>query len=350
MKKLLVVVVVLVVLGLAAAGAGWSWLSSGSRAALSSTGGEAATPVEFTVQKGATGNGLGGSLVEQQLVSSVRFWKFHLWQRNREGRPFKPKAGKHALSASMTIPEIADALEKAPVAEDEPFGMIEGWRLRDTDAALVAKGWIQAGDYLKATQSPSKFKAAFPLPTTTLEGYLYPETYRVVAKHEGKLSFDVDVLVQRQLDTFAARFYVPHKDEIASSGRSLDDLVKMASMLEREEPVPAQRPLVAGILWKRIDKGYPLGVDATSRYQLAEWNDRKEFLKHLRDKDDAYNTRHKQGLPPTPIGAPTVDSLVAALRPEKNEFFYYLHDAEKKIHPSRNAEEHEALRKQYNVY
>jgi UPF0755 protein len=162
--------------------------------------------------------------------------------------------------------------------------------------------------------------------------------------------FSVEELIQRQLDAFAARFYDANRDEIARSGRSLNDLVVMASMLEREEPVPAQRPLVAGILWKRIDKGFPLGVDATSRYELAEWNDRKEFLKHLRDQKDPWNTRYNPGLPPGPIGAPTVESLLAALRPEKSEFWYYLHDAKKKLHPSRNAQEHEALRAKYQVY
>ena len=134
------------------------------------------------------------------------------------------------------------------------------------------------------------------------------------------------------------------------SGRSLDEVVVMASMLEREEPKPAQRPVVAGILWKRINMKFPLGVDATSRYGLRDWNDRSAFLKRLRDPGDAYNTRMKVGLPPGPIGAPTVDSLTAALRPQANEFLYYLHDADKNLHPSRNAAEHEALRAKFNVY
>jgi UPF0755 protein len=180
---------------------------------------------------------------------------------------------------------------------------------------------------------------------SSLEGYLYPETYGVV--REG---FSVEAFIQRQLATFGERFYELHKDEIGKSGRSLHDIVVMAAMLEREEPVPAQRSLVAGILWKRIDKGFALGVDATSRYELAEWNDRKEFLKKLRDPADRWNTRTRPGLPPGPIGAPTVDSLVAAMKPEKSEFWYYLHDADKNLHPSRNAQEHEALRVKYNVY
>jgi UPF0755 protein len=83
---------------------------------------------------------------------------------------------------------------------------------------------------------------------------------------------------------------------------------------------------------------------------LEEWNDRKHFLERLRDQADPYNTRTRKGLPPTPIGSPTEASLLAALHPVASEFLYYLHDGEKKLHPSRNAAEHEALRKKYSIY
>jgi UPF0755 protein len=73
-------------------------------------------------------------------------------------------------------------------------------------------------------------------------------------------------------------------------------------------------------------------------------------LKKLRDENDAYNSRHKKGLPPTPIGAATQVSFEAALKPTATDFMYYLHDANKQLHASRNAAEHEALRKKYDVY
>jgi UPF0755 protein len=107
---------------------------------------------------------------------------------------------------------------------------------------------------------------------------------------------------------------------------------------------------VAGIMYKRLDAKTPLGIDATSRYTLPEWNDRKAFLKKLRDPADPYNTRLSAGLPPTAIGNPTLSSLEAAMKPEASEFWYYLHDADKNLHPARNAAEHEANRKKYDVY
>lgn len=339
MKKLLLALVAALLLVALAAGAAWTWAENAVRAPLH-PGDQ--TTVEFTVPKGSSGRSLGPLLDEAGLLEDARLWRWHLWRRGG----LSAKAGRFALSPGMSIEELAKALEGAPLPEDKPFAMIEGWRIRDTDAALAAQGWIKPGEYVAATREVGRYKAPFPLPTKgNLEGYLYPETYAIVPG-----SFDVHELVQRQLDTFAARFYDAHKGELGKSGRRLHDVVIMASILEREEPLPTQRSLVAGILWKRLDKGVPLGVDATSRYELAEWNDRQAFLKRLRDPADPWNTRTKAGLPPGPIGAPTVDSLVAALRPLSSDFWYYLHDGQRILRPSRNAAEHEALRKKYNVY
>ncbi len=342
MKRLAIVLCVLVVL-LAIGGTGaFLWAEGQVQSTMAPPG---AATVEFTVPKGTSGRGLGTLLASQGLIRDTRIWRWHLYRRGA----FAPKAGRHEVSPSMTVAELATALEGNPIPEDVPFVVVEGWRLRDTDAALAAAGFIAPGAYIAAASNPGRFTAPFPLPTAgTLEGYLYPETYGIVPGTPGKL--DVQALIQRQLDAFAERFYTPNRDALSKSGRTLHEVVVMASMLEREEPVPEQRPLVAGILWKRVDKGFPLGVDATSRYELAQWNDRVAFLKRLRDTQDPYNTRHRKGLPPSPIGAPTVASLQAAMAPKPSDYWYYLHDAQKTLRPSRNAEEHEALRRKYNVY
>lgn len=339
MKRFVLALCGLLLLGVLALGGVYIWAEQGVRQAVAPPG---APTVEFAVAKGTTGRGLGPQLVSGGLIRDARLWRWHLYRRGG----LSPKAGRHLVSPSMTMEEVSAALESPPLPEDVPFVVIEGWRLRDTDEALAAAKLIKPGAYLAAASHPERFTAPFPLPTRgTLEGYLYPETYGVIPGE-----FKVEELIQRQLNTFAERFYVPRKDALAKTGRTLHDVVVMASMLEREEPVPEQRPVVSGILWKRIDKGFPLGVDATSRYELEEWNDRKAFLKRLRDTTDPWNTRHRKGLPPGPIGSPTVASLEAALQPQANEFWYYLHDAQRRLHPSRNAEEHEALRRKYNVY
>lgn len=338
MKRLLKVLFALAAVGALAAGGAVVWLNSSANQA---PGPADAPQFELMVAKGMTGRTLGPVLVSKGLVASPLLWRWFLWRRGA----LNPKAGRHLVSPRLNLEQLADALEAPPIVEDQAFVVVEGWRLRDTDKALAEKGLCKPGVYLRAAGNPARFKASFPLPTTTLEGYLYPETYRFPVG-----SVDVEALIQRQLDMFGERFVAAHKPELDSSKRTLDQVVIMASMLEREEPSPANRATVAGILWKRFDHGTPLGVDATSRYLLEEWNDKKGFLARLRDADDPWNSRTRAGLPPGPLGAATLDSLLAAAHPQTNEYWYYLHDANKKLHPSKNAVEHEALRAQFNVY
>lgn len=301
------------------------------------------TPIEVTVPQGATPRSLGPLLAEAGAIKDAD--RFTMYVRlSSEGGCLK--AGRHRVRRSMSAGEILQALCTAPLADDVPFTVLEGWRVREIDAALAAKGLALPGEYTRLAAQPKLFKAEFPLPSTSLEGYLFPETYAVDPS-----KFSTRAFIQRQIKTFEERFW---KTETASGTklgkRSLHQVVTMASMVVREEPEAAQRPMVAGILWKRLDHSWNLGVDATSRYTLPVWNDRKAFLKKLRDPSDPYNTRKRSGLPPTAIGNPDLSSLNAALRPTASEYWYYLHDHDKVLRPSRSVQEHEAKRRQYNVY
>jgi UPF0755 protein len=291
------------------------------------------------VPTGITGRKLGDLLEERGLIESR--WLYRLLLQLQPDGP-AAKAGRHEVSASMSPRELRKRLGQAPLPEDVPFTVVEGWRLRDTDAALAELGFIQAGDYVTAASRPGDFVLPFSVESPTLEGYLYPETYAFVPDR-----FDLHAFIQRQLDTFVEKFFQPYGQELA---RDLHTVVVVASMLEREEPKPAVRPKVAGVMYNRIDRGIALGVDATSRYSLDAWNDRKSFLARLRDPQDPYNTRLRTGLPPTAIGAPSLPSLTAAAEPESVPHLYYLHDAQQRIHFARSAQEHEANRRKYNVW
>jgi UPF0755 protein len=294
-------------------------------------------PFVFVVPSGATPKGLSDELAFAGLVPSEWQWRLYLWRNDASCL----KAGRFEVRRSMSMRELVETLCGTPLPEDVPFTVVEGWRIRDIDAALVGNGWTAPGVYAALAEKKA-VELPFPVESPTLEGYLYPETYRVDPD-----PFDPADLIERQLRTFHDRFRAKHPD---LGGRTLHEVVVMASMLEREEPKPENRPLVAGILWKRIDSGTPLGVDATSRYPLAEWNDRAAFLERLRDPADPYNSRLRPGLPPTAIGNPTVVSLEAAIAPIASEFWYYLHDANRELHPARNAAEHEANRRKYGVW
>jgi UPF0755 protein len=291
----------------------------------------------FEIPAGASARGLGPRLVADGLVPSEMTWKMFL--RSADGSCIK--AGRHAVRGELSLKELLAALCANPLPEDVPFTVVEGWRIREIDAALAAKGWIAAGVYADLAQ-----RKAVPLPfevtSPTLEGYLYPETYLIVPS-----KFSAEDLIERQLGTFRDRFLVNHPDGFGA--RSLHDVVVVASMLEREEPRPTNRPLVAGVIWKRLDRGWELGIDATSRYTLADWNDRDAFLALLKDPADPYGTRVRKGLPPTAIGNPAVTSLEAAAAPVASEYWYYLHDRDGNLHPAVDAAGHEANRTRYGV-
>ena len=300
------------------------------------------TEIIFEVPKGTIARSLGSHLVDAKVITSADNFNNYV-KITKEGSCIK--AGKFALNRSMSAKEILDTLCGVPIADDKPFTVVEGWRIREIDAALAKEGWITAGAYATLANDPSQFEAQFELPKDTLEGYLYPETYMLSPDR-----FSPKQFIQRQLKLLEDNFYLPNKKEITASRRTFDELVIMASMLEREEPKEENRPLVAGIIWKRLDNKWNLGIDATSHYNLEDWNDRKGLLKALRDPKDPYNTRLRGGLPPTPIGSPSTKSLEAALHPVDSPYWYYLHDAQQNIRPAKSAAGHEANRKKYDVY
>jgi len=301
---------------------------------------ENSTEIVVEVPKGSTARGMAKPLAKAGAIDDADAFGWYV-RINKEGGCIK--AGKHRVNRAMSHAEIIEALCGVPVTNSVPFTVVEGWRIREIDAALAKAGYIQAGEYKALAQSPRSFRVDYPLPPDSLEGYLFPETYSIEPDR-----FDVRKFIQRQLDMFGDRFVDKHGDGFGK--RSLEEVVIMGSMIVREEPTEKQRPMVAGILWKRIDNSWNLGVDATSRYTLAKWNDRRAFLKKLRDPKDPYNTRLRQGLPPTAIGNPDISSLESAAAPTKSPYWYYLHDKKGVLHPSRSVKEHEAYRRKYNVY
>ena len=107
---------------------------------------------DFVVPKGATARGLADTLAAERLVPAAWKWEWFL-RIGADGSCLK--AGKHRVKRSMTAPELLAALCGAPVPDDQPFTVVEGWRIRDIDAALAAKGWIAAGAYTQAAATPS---------------------------------------------------------------------------------------------------------------------------------------------------------------------------------------------------
>ncbi len=129
-------------------------------------------------------------------------------------------------------------------------------------------------------------------------------------------------LVERQLDAF--RENIAKVDLRAARRRNLTryDVLIIASMVEREAQLPRERPLIAAVMYNRLKEGIPLGIDATIRYQINNW-ERPLRVSELK-RDTPYNTRTRRGLPPTPIGNPGIASIKAAANPAKTKYLFFV--------------------------
>lgn len=150
------------------------------------------------------------------------------------------------------------------------------------------------------------------------EGYLFPETYFL----------DPDVRPGEVVDMMRDQFDTairPLSDAIATSTRSLKDIITMASIVEEEAGTDTDRRIIAGILWKRLDKGMPLQVDVPFYYFMDKSSSEGITLKDLA-MESPYNTYLNKGLPPTPISNPSLGAIKAALYPVNSPYYFYLAD------------------------
>jgi len=150
----------------------------------------------------------------------------------------------------------------------------------------------------------------------SLEGYLLPETY------EFAYGTAAEDLVRRMVEELDRQFVKPNADAIAASKLSLHEIVTLASLVEREAKVAADRAKIAGVLTNRLSRGMKLQCDATVQYALGEHKPRLTFA-DLK-VDSPYNTYLHAGLPPGPIACPGIASLRAALQPERTDALFYV--------------------------
>jgi UPF0755 protein len=113
----------------------------------------------------------------------------------------------------------------------------------------------------------------------------------------------------------------------------------VASLLERETFADSEKPIVAGIIYKRLENDWPLQIDATLQYIKGNWKPVYSIDKEL---NSPFNTYKNLGLPPSPIANPGLSSILASISPEASEYWYYIHDNDGKIHFGRTLEEHNA--------
>ncbi len=287
---------------------------------------------EVHIPNGAGSSAVAKILKERDIISYPLLFKVYT---RFGGTPVYQKGG-HNLSPDMSYEQIIAKLESAPDFETGTKKIVipEGFELRQIVELLVEKGLGTKDGFTKEIEHGDfgyDFIDIINPRENRLEGYLYPDTYM----------FSVDETEHQIIDKMLSAFkekVVPVYNSI-STPYSLDQIVTMASVIEREAANDEERPLVASVFYNRIEKGMKLESCATVQYILKE---RKEILS--RDDtaiDSPYNTYMYEGMPVGPIASPGLNSIKAALEPADTNYYYFLatSDGEKNLF-SETFEEH----------
>jgi uncharacterized YceG family protein len=178
--------------------------------------------------------------------------------------------------------------------------------------------------YLAATRTLT-VPCFTPRKRTRVEGFLFPATYDFLAKTTSRQ------LVQAQVKAFCTNW--KHLGLAYAKSKNLTpyDVLVIASMVEKEAQVPSERPLIAAVIYNRLHLRMALGIDATLRYGL-DIPPTKAILQSQLESDNPYNTRHRPGLPPTPIANPGLASLKAAAHPAHVDYLYFVRKPDKRHH------------------
>lgn len=299
--------------------------------------------IPVTVEKGSSTAEIAGALKEKEIIRSTWAFKFYV---RFHGAASGLKAGSFVFTPAMGVQDIVESLTEGQTGETS-VTIPEGYTVFDIDALLAEKGLITSGEIAECALTCDFSSFDFlPDPKNLadrggkVEGYLYPDTYFV-----DPANFVPKFFLERMLGTFRSKVIDAMGDDIAASKRSLHEIVTMASLVEEETRTGDERPIVAGILWKRLDENMGLYVDATIRY-IAE-KPKEPLTTHDLDVDSAYNTRKYRGLPPGPIASPSLSSIKAAIHPESSPYYYYLHGSDGKIHYAATNDEHNVNKAKY---
>lgn len=294
----------------------------------------------FDVRSGAGFTDIAADLHKQGFIRSPRIFMVY---GALTGAAHQLKPGSYLLSSGSSTPAILDIIEKGPTTDME-ITFPEGMTLKDMDSILAAKGILPSGSIGRVPLKELKSKYSFLDGAISLEGFLFPDTYRFYQQGESAR------VVEKILDNFSRKAWPLLSVPIHI--KNLNQNLIIASLLEKEAPLYRDKQMIAGIIYKRISLGMALQIDATITYAkcagaFVTCEDPRVYRKDL-DFDSPYNTYSHNELPPGPIGNPGLDSIKAALNPIKSDYLYYLSDPKtKKTIFSRTLEEHIDNRAKY---
>lgn len=273
----------------------------------------------FNIEKGSSVKKIAQDLENEEIIKSSNLFLFYSLITNNKNI----KAGEYLLSSQMNIPQIVEIVVGGKINEKK-ITIIEGWDLNDIASYLEKEGISTKEEFFNVAGEPRN--------KDSKEGYIFPDTYNITSKDTA------ETIVQKTLLNFEQKITTELKEEIERQGKTIDEIIIMASIIEKEVKTLEDKKNVSDVLWKRIDANMPLQSCATVLYALGE---KKSSVSTADTKiDSPYNTYKYRGLPIGPIANPGMDSILASIYPTKNNYWYYLSAPDGKTHFSITLEEH----------
>lgn len=272
-----------------------------------------ATEVKVDIPMGASASAIARKLEDAGLIRNALAFQA---AARVSGEGENMKAGEYSIPRNLGLFQIIEKLASGD-AEQQWITIPEGKTLRQVAGLLTDRKIAKSGDFMTAVErNPERYGVPFTVPRKNVEGYLMPDSYKFQRQTSERN------LVKAMVKSWMDLAYLPNKAAFDESGLTPDQIVIIASMIEREARVPQDRELISSVIRNRLAKKMPLQIDATVIYALGRHKPalRLDDLK----VDSKYNTYKYPGLPIGPICSPGLASIEAALKPAKTDYLYYV--------------------------
>jgi len=270
----------------------------------------------YSIEKGSGLNYIANDLVNKKIIKSSFYFKFFVFMSSKQREIM---AGDYVLTDKESLFSLIQRLTSADYRQDLIKVTIpEGLSVKEI-GDLLAKSPLDIDSESFVNMALDK------------EGYLFPDTYFFLPNTDPLL------IIKKMQETFKSKL-LSLESEIEESGKSFEDIIKMASILEREARTEETRKIISGILWERLALDMPLQVDVSFKYINGKTT--ADLTLDDLKIDSPYNSYLYKGLPPTPICNPGLDSILASLRPTESSYLYFLSDNSGNMHYAENHDKH----------
>ncbi len=319
---------------LASLGGGWFWIGLTTYAE-APVGNE--ETVVFELPPGTTPTRLAALLHERGVIDRPRTF---LWLLRWRGLDRRLQAGEYEIPPGITVAQLLERLVTGRVRLHS-LTVVEGWTLRQLRTALAAHPAIEP--VLEGLDGEA-IMARLGKPGMAPEGWFLPDTY-LFPRGTTDLEFLRRALAA--MERVLAEEWADREPGLPLA--TPYEALILASIVEKETAVPEERPRIAGVFIRRLQRGMRLQTDPTVIYGLGETFDGDLRRHHLRDRDNPYNTYRHRGLPPTPIALPGRAAIHAVLHPAHEDALYFVAKGDGSHHFSATVEEHNAAVRRYQL-